>query len=162
MAATCQSIGRAPSECQLLAQPARLGQGWREPRICNLPNSSRAVDNDRSNDSEPHHVSEGTILFDQAEKMSIFIGWRDPLSRFNDSSPLGRFCSSLFGNRGFNALANPRLEALRQLVLALRQSRPEAEEKIIAALSSGVSQAQIDALIMNRCEHDNVLETSHG
>jgi hypothetical protein len=55
-----------------------------------------------------------------------------------------RVIAWLFGIKPPNFLANPRLEALRLLVIALRRRDHHPGAKVAAALASGFSQDQIE------------------
>ncbi len=59
-------------------------------------------------------------LLSRAERDVLTLSRRDSLSSLKASTPLRRFGAYVFGLRGPNALANPRLEALRRYVVLLR------------------------------------------
>ena len=88
-----------------------------------------------------HHASPP---FDNLELAVITVARGDPLT--GNMGPKARAIAWLFGIKPPNSLADPRLEALRRLVIALRRPAPYPELEISAALASGFSQDQIDWL----------------
>ncbi|MBC3941103.1 hypothetical protein [Sphingomonas albertensis] len=60
--------------------------------------------------------------------------------------PKIRAIAWLFGITAPNSLADPRLEALRLLVIALRRRDRYPEAEVTAALARGFSKVQIDWL----------------
>lgn len=89
------------------------------------------------------HVPART-LFDNLERAVIALGKRDPL--ISNMGPRARTIARLFGITAPNALAAPRLEALRLLVIALRRRDRHPGVEVAAALGSGFSQDQINCL----------------
>lgn len=85
--------------------------------------------------------------FDDAERMAIAIGRNDPRFQIDPRSCLGRSLWVLFGLRGPNPLADPKLEALRRLALALRRRTGRTGAAVDAALAAGIAQAKIDFLL---------------
>lgn len=87
-------------------------------------------------------------LFTPLELLVIGIGERDPLVEFT-SGRWARLRRTLFGIEVPRPFADPRLEALRMLAIALRRRRtPDA--LINAALAAGVTRAQIEHLRSSR------------
>lgn len=78
--------------------------------------------------------------FGELERLAILIGERDPLPR----TGAGRWFRALLDAHTPRPLADPRLEALRRLVLALR--RGGTAEATDAATRAGLPQGQVDAL----------------
>lgn len=84
--------------------------------------------------------------FDVQELMVVQIGRRDRESYLKPDGWLAILCKTLFGFEHTTRLADPRLEALRMLVIALgrRHPRPAIFK---AALAAGVTRQQIDFLV---------------
>lgn len=85
-----------------------------------------------------------TMLFDNLELAVIAVGKRDPVIRCMGRR--ARAIARFFGLKAPNALAAPRLEALRLLVIALRRREHYPSVEVAAALANGFSQEQIDCL----------------
>lgn len=84
--------------------------------------------------------------FDVLELMVVQIGRRDRQSYLKPDGWPAILCETLFGFEQATRLADPRLEALRMLVIALgrRHPRPAAFK---AALTAGITRKQIDFLV---------------
>jgi len=84
--------------------------------------------------------------FDVLELMVVQIGRRDRESYLKPDGWLATLCKTLFGFEHATRLADPRLEALRMLVIALgrRHPRPAIFQ---AALAAGITRQQIDFLV---------------
>ncbi|WP_206757927.1 hypothetical protein [Sphingomonas sp. CFBP 13728] len=78
--------------------------------------------------------------------MVVQIGRRDRESYLKPDGWLATLCKTLFGFEQVTRLADPRLEALRMLVIALgrRHPRPAIFK---AALAAGITRQQIDFLV---------------
>ncbi len=94
-------------------------------------------------EAEVTHIA-SSALFDALEIAVIALGKNDPV--FMNMGPWSRTIARLFGITAPNALAAPRLEALRLLVIALRRQNRDPRVEVAAALGSGFSQDQIDRL----------------
>jgi hypothetical protein len=84
-------------------------------------------------------------LFDRLELAVIAIAGCDPLTR--NMGLKVRVIAWVFGIKPPNALADPRLEALRLLVIALRRRGHHPGVEVTAAQASGFSQEQVDWLL---------------
>lgn len=82
--------------------------------------------------------------FDTLERAAIAIGRRDRLAR---NGRVARLLGTIFGIAPAQPLANPRLEALRLLVIALRRSGRDGEAAIAAARAAGLPSAQVARLL---------------
>ena len=89
-------------------------------------------------------------LFDKLELSVIALGERDPMTK--NMGPKVRAIAWIFGITPPNALADPRLEALRLFVIALRRRDRYLGAEVAAALASGFSHDQIDWLLSGRYE----------
>lgn len=70
-------------------------------------------------------------------------------SRGNDASFSHRFAERIFGrSRLPNALADPKLEAIRSFVCATNRRRAPAIEFVAPLAAQGFNQAQIDAIAL--------------
>jgi hypothetical protein len=83
-------------------------------------------------------------LFDDLELAVIAVARDDPVTK--NMGPTVRAIAWLFGIKPPNSLADPRLETLRLLVIALRRQDRDPGVEVAAALTSGFSQDQIDWL----------------
>ena len=86
-------------------------------------------------------------LFGDLELAVIGVARCDPVTRM--LGPKLRAVAWLFGFTPPNSLADPRLEALRLLVIALRRRDRYPEAEVAAALARGFSRNQIDWLSAN-------------
>ena len=96
-----------------------------------------------------HDGSEAAELpvFTPLEAMVVQIGKSDPLPVFRPDNRLARFGGLLFGLKPPRPLADPRLEGLRLLVIALRQRGGRPQEAVDAASQAGVSESQLKLLV---------------
>lgn len=85
--------------------------------------------------------------FDGLELAVIDIGRRDAGAHAGGKMRFVQWLQSVFGPVSSRPLASPRLEALRLLVIALRQQRRSPQKEIDDAMSAGVSRSQIDRLL---------------
>lgn len=83
-------------------------------------------------------------LFGDLELAVIAVARCDPVTR--NMGPKVRAIAWLFGITRPNALADPRLETLRLLVIALRRRDRHPAAEVTAALARGFSRNQIDWL----------------
>ena len=83
-------------------------------------------------------------LFGDLEFAVIAVARCDPVTRM--MGPKTRAVAWLFGITAPNSLADPRLEALRLLVIALRRRDRYPEEEVTVALARGFSRNQIYCL----------------
>ena len=107
---------------------------------------------------DPEHAREGIAVedatrpsglpvFSRLEAMVVHVGKKDPLPFFSTDGRMARMRRKLFGWRPPTPFADPRLEALRLVVIALRKRKRSPQVAIDAALQAGVTQLQIDLLI---------------
>lgn len=83
-------------------------------------------------------------VFDAVEAAAVRLGASDPLSSVGGTrSRLSRW---LFGAERRLPLANPQLEALRQVTVLLRHARVPSLGQLNAARRAGVSERQLCAL----------------
>ena len=85
--------------------------------------------------------------FSDLERLAIGLGIHDPLPGPGAHRRVVRIASWLFGLRSPQPLADKRLEALRLLVLSLRQGPRDASRAIGEARAAGVPLVQINALL---------------
>lgn len=85
--------------------------------------------------------------FDTLERAAIAIGRRDRLPLFARNGRVARLLGAIFGIAPAQPLANPRLEALRLLVIALRRSGRDGEAAVAAARAAGLPAAQVARLL---------------
>lgn len=78
--------------------------------------------------------------------MAVQIGRRDRHSGLNPNGWLAIVCKAFFGVEQATRLADPRLEALRVLVIALRRHHPRPST-FKAALAAGITQEQLEFLV---------------
>ena len=114
--------------CAMLAQPTAAPSPQRLPAVP-TPGPLRLV-----------HAAE-PAGFAELERLAVLIGARDPLP---GAGLVARWLRGLFDLSTPRPLADPRLEALRRLVLALRRGTPA--EATGAALRAGVTPGQVDLL----------------
>jgi len=84
--------------------------------------------------------------FAHLERAAVEIGKRDPVPCLTIDGQWARLLRAVFGIAPATPLANPRLEALRRLVIALRRRR-DPGNAIDAALTAGVAPDQVDHLL---------------
>lgn len=84
--------------------------------------------------------------FNVLELMVVQIGRRDRHSCLKPNGWLAILCQTFFGVEQTTRLADPRLEALRILVIALGQRHPRPAT-FKAALTAGITRKQIDFLV---------------
>jgi hypothetical protein len=84
--------------------------------------------------------------FDSLERAVIQIGKRDPIANRRSRGRLLWLIQVIFGFTPPRPLANPRLEALRTLVIAIRRNGKNPPTEVGAALRVGITQQQIDYL----------------
>lgn len=85
--------------------------------------------------------------FDAQERQVLWLADSDPASSVPSvHAPLGRLRSFLRGPEPTYALANPRLETLRQSAIILRTGRSLTGEELEAFDAAGFSREQLDLL----------------
>jgi hypothetical protein len=89
--------------------------------------------------------------FDPLEMAVVQIGMYDPVPHLTGQGLLMRLCRTIFGVVPAQPLSNPRLEALRVLVLSLRRHGRNPQDAVEAALAGGVTQSQVDHLLESLC-----------
>lgn len=103
--------------------------------------------------SRPNAAANDTVqapaLFDGAERLAILIGTRDRAPLLDPAGRLTRLLALFFGVQGPQPLADPRLEALRRLAVAMRHRPRRVSAAIDAALAAGVPHAKIDLLLVH-------------
>lgn len=85
--------------------------------------------------------------FDPLEQAAIAIGSRDPIAHQAPGGRLARLFGAIFGRATAPPLANARLEALRRLVVALRQPGKGDATAVADALEAGLAPADIETLM---------------
>ena len=86
-------------------------------------------------------------LFSAIEQSVIKIAMTDPSASLDPENLWLRRIRHLFGTVRVNPLANPRLEALRRVVVSLlRSTESRALVEVDAAISLGMTQIQADTL----------------
>ena len=89
----------------------------------------------------------GEPLFDFLEEKAIGFGATDPLTALDPNCRVARILVLFFGLRFALPLADPRLESLRRLVLALRGRPDKVGRAIEAAEIAGISRAKVECLL---------------
>jgi hypothetical protein len=84
--------------------------------------------------------------FDAYESLAFWLGMRDEPSTLGMDSPIVRFVHRLLKLEPKRGLANPRLEGIRRLTVALRHKLGKAGREVEDARLNGVPQLRIDAL----------------
>ena len=85
--------------------------------------------------------------FDPLEEKAISFGATDPITKVNPNGRIARIFALLFGVRSATPLADPQLEALRRLVLALRGHPRHVRHAVEHAAATGISSAKIEHLV---------------
>ncbi|WP_420140003.1 hypothetical protein [Sphingomonas sp.] len=85
--------------------------------------------------------------FDALEQSAIAIGRRDRIAHRAPTGRFARLLRAIFGIAPSSRLANARLEALRSLVIALRQRGQRDAQVIADALDAGLTPTQIESVM---------------
>lgn len=88
-------------------------------------------------------------LFDGPERLAILIGTRDRAPLLDPAGGPSRLLALLFGLQRPQPLADPRLEALRQLAVSMRHRPRRVPAAVNAALAAGVPRTKVDLLLVH-------------
>jgi hypothetical protein len=85
--------------------------------------------------------------FDAYEALAFWLGMRDEPATLGRDGRIVRLVRRLLKLEPKRGLADPRLEGIRRLTVALRHNLREAEREADDARLNGVPQSRIDALL---------------